>query len=373
MNIDRSYRGRRRRSPWPIIALIFIMAAGIYLLATRTRFFENPLNPFQPTPTPTRTAISYLAEAEDLTNAGRWAEAADAYANVARLEPDNDEAYRQQAWLWLLLGHAEKAVPLAEQASEIKPSAMNLVIHAMTLDWHGEVDAAIELALKAVDADPLLPEAHAVLAEIYADKNNWTRALEEAELAVELDAENAIVQRNLGYVLERQGRYLDAIDAYERAAALAPKLGYILVGAGHCYLAMGDNESALKQFERAAEADPNSPVGLDALGHGSALAGDPDRAISVLKKTIELDPTYGPAFAHLGRVYYTQLNWEAAIEYFTQAMDLGVENEEYYYEFGLAYSYLDDCGNAVIWLEKALDLNANSAPAWEGLRRCSEG
>lgn len=43
MQIDRRYRGRRKHSPWPIIILIaIILIPGVYLLATRTRFFENP-------------------------------------------------------------------------------------------------------------------------------------------------------------------------------------------------------------------------------------------------------------------------------------------------------------------------------------------
>jgi tetratricopeptide (TPR) repeat protein len=91
------------------------------------------------------------------------------------------------------------------------------------------------------------------------------------------------------------------------------------------------------------EATPDSPVGYDALGHASALAGDPDRGLAMLKKAIELDPEYGPAYAHLGRLYYTQLNYESAIENFLKSFDLGVRNEEYFYELGLAYAYLEDC------------------------------
>ena len=59
MRIDRRYRGRRRRSPWPLIFLILvILVPSVHFLATRTRFFENPFNPLQPTPTPTRSAVT---------------------------------------------------------------------------------------------------------------------------------------------------------------------------------------------------------------------------------------------------------------------------------------------------------------------------
>ena len=372
MYIDRRYRGRRPRSPWPIIVLItIILVPAIYLLATRTRFFENPFNPLQPTPTPTRSGVSYLAEAEDAYKEGRLAGAAESYQRAIELEPGNDEALRQMAWLWILRGKPELAVEPARKALEINDSALNGTILAMALDWTGDYDEAIKAALAAVDKDPLSAEAHAALAEVYADRNNWSRALEEAEQAVKLDPNSAFVQRNMGYVLSMQGRYDEALETYAKAAELAPKLGYIYISAGNIYMALNQYEDAIAEFEKAVQANPDTPTGYDMLGHASALNGDPDRAISVLRKAIELDPEYASAYAHLGRVYYTLLNWESAIENFTKAFAMGLKNEEYFYELGLAYSYLEDCANARIWLAKALEENPDSRPAQDGLRRCA--
>jgi tetratricopeptide (TPR) repeat protein len=373
MYIDRRYRGRRRRSLWPVIPLLILLAAGLYLLGTRTRFFENPFNPLLPTPTPTRTAISYLAEAEDYYKAGQLTNALKAYEQAAELEPQNDEAFRQQAWLLIQLGHPSKAVAPAQKAASIKGSAQNLSILAMALDWAGQYDEAIKVALQAVDSDAMSAEAHAILAEIYMDKGNWARALDEIETAMKLNPDSAMVQRNLGYVMDNQGRHKEAIAAFQRAAKLAPKLGYIYSTAGNGYVALGDYDNAITQYEKTVEATPDSPVGYDALGHASALAGDPDRGLSMLKKAIEIDPEYGPAYAHLGRLYYTQLNYESAIENFLKAFDLGISNEEYFYELGLAYAYLDDCPNAVKWLQKALEVNPESAPAKQGIERCAQG
>jgi tetratricopeptide (TPR) repeat protein len=371
MYIDRRYRGRRRRSFWPVVIVIVpLLVVGIYLLSTRTRFFENPFDPFPPTPTPTRSAISFLAEAEDHYKAGRFLPALESYGKVAELEPENDEALRQQAWLQIQLGHPDKGVELARKAIEVKDSALNKAILAMALDWTGEYDDAIEVALEAVDQDPLSVEAHAVLAEIYADKNNWERALEEAEKAVEMDPNSPMALRNLGYVLDTQGRHEEALGTLAKAFELAPNLGYIPLTAGNAYLALNDYDGMIAEYEKAVTANPDSAVAQDKLGHASAIAGDPDRGLSVLKKAIELDPSFGLSYAHLARIYYTMLNWEAAIENFQTAFALGVKNEEFYYEMGLSYAYLEDCTNAVKWLQKALDLNPESAPAQQGIRRC---
>ena len=199
MQIDRRYRGRRRRSPWPIIFLILLVVLpGVYFLATRTRFFENPFNPLQPTATPTRTAVSYLAEAEDAYRAGLLTAAAESYTRVVELEPENDTAFNRLAWLWILRGHPDRAVEPARKAVALKESPGNLAILAMALDWSGEYDEAIKVALRATDADPLSAEAHAVLGEVYADRNNWSRALEEARQAEKLDPEQRVRNSRAG-------------------------------------------------------------------------------------------------------------------------------------------------------------------------------
>ncbi len=384
MYINRSYKSKyRRRSRWPLFLLLLLaVGAVIYALvsagvvsvseqAGHARVAVDPRNPFVPvlpSPTPTRTPLSYLAEAEDHYKAGRLGQALAAYAQVTAEEPANDEAYRWQAWLLILRGRPGEAVPLARKAADLKATAMNLGVLAMALDWNENYDEAIDAALKAVDRDPLSAEAHAFLAEVYADKNSWYLALNEAEAAVKINAKSFIAQRNLGYVLENQGRYKDALAAFEVAGQLAPNLGYIPISAGNTYMAMGDYEHALAEYQNAVNLNPDSPVGYDVLGHAAALAGDPDRALATLKQAIQVDPNYGMAFAHLGSAYFGRLNYEKAIENFQKAVDLGVRKEDIFYQFGLAYAYLDDCQNAATWLNKALEINPDSKPAHDGLQ-----
>jgi len=369
--IDRRYRGRRRRSPAVILLFLLVLGGIGYLVTTRTNLFPNPLRPAMPSPTPTPSVLSYLAAAEDAYQAGRLAAAGEAYARVVELEPNNDDAFAWQAWLLILRGHPDQAIEKARQAVALRSSGYNLGILAMALDWNGEVEAALEAALQAVDKDPMLAETHAFLAEVYADQNNWTRSLQEAQYAVELNARSSIAQRNLGYVLERQGQFEAALSAYAAAAELTPQLGYIYIGAGNTYLALSDYEAALAQFQRAAGANPDSAPGFDALGRGALLAGDSDRAVSVLRQAVDIDPDYAPAHAHLGQVYYTRLNWEAAIESLQKSIELGVRSEQALYQLGWSYINLDDCQNAVVWLQKALEVNPASQPAQQGIRQCT--
>ena len=373
MIIDRRYRPRRRRSPWGVLVVLGLLAAIVYVGVVRTQDMRNPFTPPTATPIPTRSAASYLVDADDAYKAGRLAEARTIYAQAATLEPTNDAALSRVAFLWIVSGHPERGVEVGRRAVEVNPSAMNLGILAMAYDWNGDFEEAMKAALKAVDKDPASAEAHAFLAEVYADRNNATRALEEAQTANKLNPSSGIVQRNLGYVLERLGRYKEARAAYDRAVQIEPKWGYIHIGAGQAYLAQADYANAVASFQLAVQANPDLPTGYDALGHASSLSGDADRAIIMLRRAIEIDPEYGPALAHLGRVYFIQLNWEAAVEYFSRGFELGVRNEEYFYELGLAYAYLKDCKNSIYWMEKTLTLNPDSQPAREGMKLCTKG
>ena len=67
-----------------------------------------------------------------------------------------------------------------------------------------------------------------------------------------------------------------------------------------------------------------------------------------------------------------QRYYEEAIPNLQKAIELGLESEEYYYELGLSYVYLGDCDKGIPWLEKALEINPDSEPAWGGLELCGE-
>jgi len=65
-----------------------------------------------------------------------------------------------------------------------------------------------------------------------------------------------------------------------------------------------------------------------------------------------------------------RLNWEEAIPHFKKAIDLGARSVEYYYELGLSYVFLNQCDQALPWLDQALELDPDSQPAKEGLKLC---
>lgn len=314
---------KKRRSSWALIViLLLLIAAGLYVL--------NLINqgqierPFEPTPMPTRSALSYADEAADLYQQGKLEESIAVYGQAIALDPDDVSFYIKQARLLALRGRPVEAVRIAQRAVDLSPeNAQAWAVLGMAYDWNGDVSEAIDACKRAIDLDPTYARAYAYLAEAYTDAVRWVEAREAAELAVQLDNHDEDVHRNYGYMLEFQGDYAGAIAAYERALEIHPNLAHIHVSIGRNYRALGDYEAAARSFQRATEIDPGDAEAFDQLGWTYYGMEEYEQAETYLKKAIEADPEFGQAFGHLAVNYWSRRNWEDAIPNFERAIDLG--------------------------------------------------
>lgn len=368
---------KRRSSPIRVFILLVLIAFGVYILVWRRELIK----PVQigPTPTPTPTAADVMAEAHDLYRQGLLDEAISQYSEAAALDPTDPTPYVWWARLLTLRHRTGEAVEKAREAVGVAPdSAEALAALCMALDWNAgvgdqaQLQEALGACLSATDLDPGYAEAHAYLAEVYADLGQAKQAGESARLAVSLDDSSVFAHRDLGYALEKQRNYRDAVAEYQRASQLHPRLAQPYIDLGRIHMTYNRYKDALSAYERATVVEPNSAHALDSLGRAYFNTGDHQRAVVVLQKAIEVDPTYGPAYGHLGLAYYVLRNYEDAVPAYKKAIELGADELEYYYELGLAYVYLERCDEARPWLLKAVDIDPTAWPAWEGLDLCPE-
>jgi tetratricopeptide (TPR) repeat protein len=368
---------KRRSSPIRVFILLVLVAAGTYLLVYR----RDVIQPIQvgPTPTPTPTAREIVDEAYDLYRQGDIDAAMAAYEQAAALDPADPTPLVSLSQLLTLRGRTAEGVERAREAIGAAPdSAPALAALCMALDWdagvgeQNKLQDALNACLSAIDLDPTYAEAHAYLAEVYADLGQTGQAVEQARLAVTLDDASVFAHRDLGYALEKQRNYQQAVAAYERASQIHPRLAQPYVDLGRIHKSQNRYQQALAAYEKATVVDPRSAYAAYWLALAYFETGDYQRAAVVLKNATEVDPRYGPAWGQLGLTYYVLGNYEDAVPAFRQAIDRGAVKNEYYYELGLAYVYLDRCDEGVPWLEKAIEVDPNAWPAWEGLDICDK-
>lgn len=327
MGFDFSSRRRRRRSSlWRILLLLCLNAGGLYLIYNlRGGTYSMPtLTTPTPMATPTRSAVSFAAEASDLYWEGRLDESIAAYRAALDLEPERLELYVALARLLILRGHPEQGVDLAREVLRRDlESAPALATLCLAYDWLGMPGRALETCEQAIIADPSLAAAYAYRAEAYVDVGNWAAANVDIEQALELDNRQVDVLRNAGYVMEVQGNYSAAIQQYRAALEQHSALAHIYLAIGRNYEALGQFPRAVESYEVAIERDPGSVAALDRLGWSYLLQGESEQAEQSLAAALDLEPHYWPALGHLATYHWQRRNYEGAIPLFKDAIRYG--------------------------------------------------
>ncbi len=278
---------------------------------------------FEPTPTPTRPAPLYIADGDTAFAAGNLETAIAAYQQAIQIDPTNDVPYIRQSRLLIYTNNTSQAVDRAAQAVLLNPThPENLAYYCRALDWEARYSEAFDACSCALELDPTYAEALAFLAEVYADQADWFSARSTAQEAIDANFQSMDAHHNMGYVLEIQGQYAEALKFYENAITLAPNLAPLYIAAGRSAYWLGDLEMASERFKAALKLNPTDPEAYDRLGWTYHTNGEATRAIDALEQSVGVDPTFDRAWGHLGLVYYTRQNFETATEILPKAIAL---------------------------------------------------
>jgi len=116
-------------------------------------------------------------------------------------------------------------------------------------------------ALKALELDDSLPEAHTSLAQISANYEwNWSKAESEYRRAIELNPNYSTGHHYYATFLMGVGRHAEAMEQMRRAQELDPLSPIIATFVGRAYFYAGQNDQAIGQYRKVLESDPSFPV-----------------------------------------------------------------------------------------------------------------
>jgi TolB-like protein/Tfp pilus assembly protein PilF len=165
---------------------------------------------------------------------------------------------------------------------------------------------ATSAAHKALELDPKLAEAHAILAEMYQKQWKWAESEEEYKRALELKPNDASAHRGYAYWLACQGRTQEALAWVERGRELDPlgsadTVGFLLLMARHY-------DDSIREYRSVLAVQPEYTNARWGLGFALIVNHQTDQAILELEKTVammnrspgSLD-MLATAYAHAGR------------------------------------------------------------------------
>jgi serine/threonine protein kinase/Tfp pilus assembly protein PilF len=209
-------------------------------------------------------------------------------------------------------------------------------------------------ALKALEIDNDLDEAHSAMAFVRAEDLNWAASEEEHQLALKLNPNSAADHQNYVYHLEWLGRLDEAMLHLKRAQELDPLSLLIGSEVGAAFYYARQYDKAIEQLQKTIEMDPSFAPAHMRLANAYQAKGMYEEAIAEHKKGIALDKT-SRRVAQLGYTYATAGKRDEAQKILDELKDVSKQQYVSPFEFALIYVGLGDKDHAFAWLEKTFE------------------
>jgi tetratricopeptide (TPR) repeat protein len=209
-------------------------------------------------------------------------------------------------------------------------------------------------ALKALEIDGTLVEAHATLAQVQSQYDwDWAAAEKSHKRVLELSPSYAQGHQNYGWYLAEQGRIQDAIGEMAEAQRLDPLTPWRATNVAWMYYLARHNDEAIAQYHRILQLDANSGVAHYGLGLAYEQKGMFEKAIAEFLKARTLDTSCDQCLAFLGHAYGASGKkseaWRTLAELVQPSQPRHVDG----YFVGLIYAGLGDSAKTFEWFEKA--------------------
>ena len=160
-------------------------------------------------------------------------------------------------------------------------------------------------AVKALEIDPTLSEAHTFLAyaQVIYDWN-WADGERSFKRALEIDPNNFSAHFRYGQIyLLPGGRFEEGISEIEQGLKAEPLDVNMGISLAWAELVRGQDEKALEQVRRFYDLEPNHPLSQWVLAQVLTQMGKYDEAISICEKWLQDDPNNQLALRDAGFAY----------------------------------------------------------------------
>jgi TolB-like protein/Tfp pilus assembly protein PilF len=299
------------------------------------------------------------------------------------------ELYLQGRAIWKRRGedNLRKAIDLYQRALGLDPgfarahaalASAYVVLPGYTKEEGDETrlePLAETSARQALSIDPKIGEAHAVLAQINANRGDLLDAESGFFFAISLEPNEATTHHWYSLLLCRAGRLQQALEQARRAYELDPASAVIALNLANTYLTLGDDEQALRYSRIAADLG----LGTKSTGIEETVAtrrGDWDEAKRLIVLQPDLppeledgarrfvdalaDPALRPAMvAELRRIDPKVMGQAALLGAYVQLGQIDIV-------YQLLFESLEE--DPRFWV-KRWDLNAMWSPEWAAVRR----
>jgi tetratricopeptide (TPR) repeat protein len=359
---------RRRFNPLKTLFFLAVISFLVYV-----NIIVEPLSEtiFLPSPTPTVSPETIIAEAEALANEGKYALALQVYSQAIMADPQNSALYISAARLHIYRGEYEEAIENASNALLLnQSSSMGEALKGFASGMLGQYLEAEGSLDRAIELDPSNSSAYAYLAIILSNKiqenefvlGDLDRAIEASRTAESIAPSAIETHWSRAVVLENTQNNQEAVDELLKAIAINSNIADLHLILGRNYRALTDYDLAVEEYTRANALNPGSPLPELYISRVYFNIGEYDRAIQYAEQAVADSPEDPYLYGNLGVAYRKNYELDKALLILDLAVRGGQTPEgvlvegipinygrpvEFYYMYGFTLADLGYCNDAV--------------------------
>ena len=231
----------------------------------------------------------------ELYNKGEYKQAIDAFSVVLEECPENAELYNNIALCYANLG---------------------------------EYDKAEKNYLRAQELNPKLAQVYINLADIYYRNKNMADGIGLMTTGICEIPDNMVLRHYLARFYMEDAKLDLAIDELETILEVQPDNYDVYYDLAKVHFELGNYACAIENFENVLEYKSENPLIYYYLGEAYEANDEIDKALSNYLKAIARNEAFSPAYKKAGILFLARADYEDAIEYFEDYIDLDIPEEE---------------------------------------------
>ncbi len=149
---------------------------------------------------------------------GLWSEAIEAYQKAISIAPGHGSALYGYALAQMERMQWQPALQALDEALDVRPRfAKAWAAKVVCLQAQGQLDEAEKVARQAMEELPVKSaDNHIALARVLVERKEIGQALEQLQLAVELEPDNPATRMAYGELLDAAGKKAQALEQYQQ-------------------------------------------------------------------------------------------------------------------------------------------------------------
>jgi tetratricopeptide (TPR) repeat protein len=209
--------------------------------------------------------------------------------------------------------------------------------------------------------------AHDGLGQFLLDHGRLDKAIDQFQIALNIDPKYPMARTNLGIALSKKGGVDEAIAQFQTVLKDYPNDAKAYLNLGTALAKKGDAQSAITAYEKALSTQSRYPSAHYNLGMALDDSGRIDEAIAHYQEAVQEDPHFAEAYYHLGNDLFRTSRLDDAIAAYERALQNHSGYPEVENNIGLALVKEGRAGEAIPHWENAVANESDFVPALNNL------